>query len=705
MHPRETNGRSTLLVAALSVVVGVVWIGTIGASGDSSAQPSTKNGEWPYYTADLKGTKYSPLDQINASNFNKLEVAWRFKTDNLGTRPEYKLEGTPLMIKGVLYATAGTRRSVIAMDAKTGELIWAHSMREGMRAAIAPRQLSGRGLAYWTDGRGDDRIIYVTTGYRLVELNAHTGGVIASFGKDGIVDLKEGMVTGTGKQIDLETGEAGLHSTPIVVKDTVIIGSSFKEGMTVVTHDNTKGVVRAYDVHSGKRLWTFNTIPRPGEFGNETWENNSWATNGNTGVWTQMTVDEELGLVYLPVEDPTSDYYGGHRPGDNLFGDSLVCVDLKTGQRKWHFQIVHHPIWDYDLSSAPILADINVDGKAIKAVALPTKEAFLYVFDRVTGKPVWPIEERPVPQSDVPGEKTAKTQPFPTKPPAYARNFIKVPDDLIDFTPEMRAQAKDIMSRYRVEGMFTPPVVGDPNGKWLAGMNLGNASGGTNWPGSGYDPETHIVYAQANQSAVTPISLREPPEGFTDIRYVMGRKDQAFRVAEGPGFGSAADAPQKKVTPEAARAQAAAYTPLNVQGLSLVKPPYAVISAINLDRGDIQWQVPYGETPDAVRNNAALKGINIGNTGQGGSVGLLVTKTLVILGDSVVTTTSQHPRGAMLRAYDKATGKEVGAIWMPAPQSGSPMTYSVDGKQYIIVAVSGGNYSGEYLAFSLPASE
>jgi quinoprotein glucose dehydrogenase len=475
--------------------------------------------------------------------------------------------------------------------------------------------------------------------------------------------------------------------------------------MTVVTHDNTKGLVRAFDVRTGKKLWTFNTIPRPGEFGNDTWENNSWATNGNTGVWTQMTADEELGLVYLPVEDPTSDYYGGHRPGDNLFGDSLVAVDLKTGERKWHYQIVHHPIWDYDLSSAPILADINVDGKAIKAVALPTKESFLYVFDRTTGKPVWPIEERAVPQSDVPGEKTAKTQPFPTKPPAYGRNFIKVPDDLINFTPEMRAQAKDIMSRYRLEGMFTPPVVGDPNGKWLAGMNLGNASGGTNWPGAGYDPETHIVYAQANQSAVTPISLREPPEGFTDIHYVMGRKDQQFRVAEGPGFGSAADAPQKKVTPEATRAQAAAYTPLNVQGLSLLKPPYGVISAVNLDHGDIQWQVPYGETPDAVRNNAALKGMDIGNTGQGGSVGLLVTKTLVILGDSQVTTTSQHPRGAMLRAYDKASGKEVGAIWMPAPQSGSPMSYMKDGKQYIVIAVSGGNYSGEYLAFSLPATE
>ena len=705
MRQTEKNRRNTLWVAALSIAVGLAWITTIAASGDPTGQPSTKNGEWPYYTADLKGTKYSPLDQINASNFNKLEVAWRFKTDNLGTRPEYKLEGTPLMIKGVIYATAGTRRSVVALDAKTGEVMWVHSMREGMRAAIAPRQLSGRGLAYWTDGRGDDRVIYVTTGYRLVELNAHNGQIVGSFGKEGIVDLKEGMVTGKDQPIDPETGESGLHSTPIVVKDTVIVGSSFKEGMTVVTHNNTKGLVRAFDVKSGKKLWTFNTIPRPGEFGNETWENGSWATNGNTGVWTQMTVDEDLGLVYLPVEDPTSDYYGGHRPGDNLFGDSLVCVDLKTGQRKWHYQIVHHPIWDFDLSSAPILADINVDGKAIKAVALPTKQAFLYVFDRVTGKPVWPIVERPVPQSDVPGEKTAPTQPFPTKPPAYARNFIKVPDDLIDFTPEMRAQAKDIMSRYRVEGMFTPPVVGDPNGKWLGGMNLGNAGGGTNWPGAGYDPETHIVYAQANQSGVTPISLREPPEGFSDIRYVMGRKDQPFRVAEGPGFGSAADAPQKKITPEAARAQAAAFTPLNVQGLSLVKPPYAVVSAINLDRGDIQWQVPFGETPDAVRNNPALKGLNIGNTGQGGSVGLLVTKTLVILGDNLVTTTPQHPRGAMLRAYDKASGKEVGAVWMPAPQSGSPMTYMVDGKQYIIVAVSGGNYSAEYLAFSLPSSE
>ena len=687
----------------ITLAAGLVWA-VSGAWGQSNGQPSTKNGEWPHYTADLKGTKYSPLDQINASNFNQLEIAWRIKTDNFGTRPEYKLEGTPLMVKGVLYATAGTRRDVIAFDAKNGEVSWVYSLREGKRAAIAPRQLSGRGLSYWTDGRNDDRIVFVTTGYRLVELNAHTGRPIESFGKDGVVDLKVGMVTGTGQAIDLEEGEAGLHSTPTVVKDVVIVGSSFKEGMTVVTHNNTKGLVRAFDVKTGKLLWTFNTIPRPGEFGNDTWENNSWASNGNTGVWTQITVDEDLGLVYLPVETPTSDFYGGERPGNNLFAESLVCVDLKTGKRKWHFQIVHHPVWDYDLSSAPILADINVNGKAIKAVALPSKEAFLYVFDRVTGQPVWPIEERPVPQSDVPGEKTSPTQPFPTKPPAYARNYLKIPDDLIDFTPEMRAQARDNVARYKTGPMFLPPIVGDANGL-LGALTLGTASGGTNWPGAGYDPETHIVYAQANQSAVFPISLRTPPQGFSDIRYVMGRNDTQFVVSEGPGFGTAADAPQR-ARPRAAatptRAAAAPAGGLTVQGLSIVKPPYAVISAINLDRGDLQWQVPYGETPDAVRNHPALKSLKLDNTGQPGSVGLVVTKSLVILGDSQITSVS-HPRGAMLRAYDKSTGKEVGAVWMPAPQSGSPMTYMWDGKQYLVVAVSGGAYSGEYIAYSLPS--
>ena len=678
------------------------------------AMPSTANGEWTHYTADVRGSKYSPLDQINASNFNKLEVAWRFKTDNLGPRPEYKLEGTPLMIKGVLYTTGGTRRSVIALDAKSGELMWTYNLREGNRAANAPRQLSGRGVSYWTDGKGDDRVLYVTPGYRLIALNAHTGQPIASFGTNGMIDMKVGVVYGNRQPIDLETGEIGLHSTPTVAKDVVIVGSSFKEGTQVQTHNNTKGIVRAWDVRTGKLLWAFNTIPRPGEFGNETWENDSWAVNGNAGVWTGITVDEDAGLVYLPVEDPTSDQYGGHRPGNNLFADTLVCVDLKTGQRKWHFQVAHHPIWDYDLSSPAILADITVNGRAIKAVALPSKESFLYVFDRITGQPVWPIEERPVPQSDVPGEKTSPTQPFPTKPPAYARQAVTV-DELINYTPEMRAEALEKVKKYRMGPMFLPAVVSKRDGP-IQAITIGTLGGGTNWPGASYDPETHTVYAQAANAGVSLLGLVEPPKGFSDIRYLPGIDGQAFRVNEGPGFGSGADAPklsdtQRKLNELLAKqnqpspAEAGPPPSLNVQGLPIVKPPYGVLSAINLDRGDLVWQVPHGDTPDNVRNHPALKGLNIPKTGQQGSVGLMVTKTLVVLGDPQVTTTTERGRGAMLRAYDKNTGNQVGALLMPAPQSGSPMTYAVDGKQYMVVAVSGGSYSGEYIAFSLPNSE
>jgi len=699
--------RTVFRTALLALVVaGAVWAIPNLSGQTPSAFPSTRNGEWPMYTADLRGSKYSPLDQINASNFNRLEVAWRFKTDNLGTRPEYKLEGTPIMVKGSIYTTGGTRRAVVSLDAKTGEVNWVYSLREGTRAAIAPRQLSGRGVSYWTDGKGDERVIFVTTGYRLVELNAKTGTPVATFGRNGILDLKEGAVFGTGTQIDLEKGEIGVHSTPTVVNDMVIVGSAFKEGFTVVTHNNTKGLVRAFDVKTGKKIWQFNTIPRPGEFGNDTWEENSWSFNGNTGVWTQITVDPDAGLVYLPVESPTSDTYGGHRPGNNLFGESLVAVDIKTGVRKWHFQFVHHPIWDMDMSSAPLLVDATIDGQPRKLVASPSKQAFLYVFDRITGQPIWPMPETPVPQSDVPGEKTSPTQPMPSKPPAYARNYLKIPDDVIDFTPALRAQALENLKRYKNGPLYNPPIVGHNDGL-VGAINIGNAGGGTNWPGASFDPETHIVYAQAANSGVSAFSVRPPPPGFSDMRYVSGREGSEFREALGPGFGTAADSPLGGRPPEPPPAPAAGpvIPPLNVDGLPIVKPPYGVLSAINLDRGDLMWQVPHGETPDNIRNHPLLKGLNIPRTGQPGSIGLMVTKTLVVLGDPQVTAPEGRPRGAMLRAYDKQSGKEVGAVFMPAGQSGSPMTYSVDGRQYIIVAVSGGNYSGEYISFALPQNE
>jgi quinoprotein glucose dehydrogenase len=690
--------------------------------GQATGQPSTAKGDWPYYTADVKGSRYSPLDQINASNFNQLEVAWRFKTDNLGTRPEFKLEGTPLAINGIVYATGGTRRSVVALDGKSGELMWVYSLREGARAVAAPRQLSGRGLSYWTDGKGDDRVLFVTTGYRLVALNAHTGQPVKTFGKDGIVDMKVGAMVGKGEQIDLETGEIGLHSTPTVAKDVVLVGSSFREGLTVKTHNNTKGLVRAWDVRTGKLLWTFHTIPRPGEFGNDTWEKESWAINGNTGVWSQITVDEELGLVYLPVEDPTSDLYGGHRPGNNLFGDSIVCLDLKTGQRKWYFQIVHHPIWDYDMPAAPLLMDINVDGKPIKAVAQATKQGMLYVFDRVTGKPVWPIEERPVPQTDVPGEKTSPTQPFPTKPPAYSRNGV-VESDLIDFTPELKEQAAAAAKRYRLGPVFLPPLVSKPEGP-LAALTAGTLSGGVNWPGSAFDPETHRFITHACNACIAPLGLVPPPKEFSDLDYVMGTAGSTFRPIVGGGEGTAADAPQRGAAPPppppppSTTAGAAAGrggrggagggaeggfgAGTVVQGVPIVKPPYGVVVSINLDKGELDWSVPHGDTPDAVRNSPALRGVTIPKTGQSGNIGVVVTKTLIVVGDPSVTTTSDHPRGAMLRAYNKQTGEQVGAVYMPAAQSGSPMTYMVDGRQYIVVAISGGNYSGEYVAFALP---
>jgi quinoprotein glucose dehydrogenase len=662
-----------------------------------------QTGEWPSYAGDLRNYHYSPLDQINANNFSKLEIAWRFKTASLGNRPEYKLEGTPLMIHGVVYATAGSRRAAIALDAATGELLWVHGEHEGARGAASPRQLSGRGLSYWTDG-AEERILYVSPGYRLICLDAKTGLPIPSFGDQGSIDMKKLAVYGTGQPIDLINGEIGLHATPAVTKSgVVLVGSAFREGGTPKTHNNTKGMVLAFDVRTGKKLWQFNTIPRPGEFGNDTWLNESWATNGNTGVWSQMAVDEELGLAYLPVETPSSDFYGGHRPGNNLFADSLVCVDLKTGQRKWHYQLVHHSVWNMDIAAAPVLADITVNGKPVKAVLESSKQAFMYAFDRVTGQPIWPIEERPVEKGDVPGEWYSPTQPFPTKPPAFDYQGVTVAD-LIDFTPELHAEALQIVSKYKLGPVFTPPVVSKLEGP-LASFR---SSGGMNWPGFSFDPETHIAYVPSFVS-FPPVGLLPPPDKeFSDIDYVEGFAGTGVRYVSGPGENVGADAPLptrsggRGGAPAQGEGAVGRGLSLTPQGLPLLKPPYGRITAINMDKGEFVWQIAHGETPDYIRNHPALKGLNIPRTGQSGYVGLLVTKTLVIAAEPQATTIGDRPRGAMLRAYDKASGRELGAVWMPAPGSGTPMTYMLNGKQYIIVPISGGNYPGEYLAFALP---
>jgi len=668
------------------IVVGVLCCGLAGLP--AWAQQGAKNGEWRTYGGDLGNTHYSPLDQINASNFDKLEIAWRFSTRSLGPRPEFNLETTPLMANGVLYATAGTRRSVVALDAATGELLWTHSEKEGARGSAAPRQLSGRGLAYWTDGR-EERILYVTPGYRLVALNAKTGAPATTFGQNGIVDLK----LEDDQQIDLVTGEVGLHATPVVAGNTVIVGAAHRSGGVPRSKTNVKGYVRGFDARTGKRLWIFHTIPKPGEFGYNTWEKDSADYTGNAGVWGQISVDEELGIAYLPVELPTGDYYGGHRPGNGLFGESIVAVDLKTGQRKWHYQLVHHGIWDMDIPCAPILVDITVNGRVVKAVAQPTKQAFLYVLDRVTGQPIWPIEEKPVEKGAVPGEWYSPTQPFPTKPPGYDLQGFQL-KDLIDFTPTLRAEAERVASLYKLGPIFTPPVVSKVDGP-LATLALGTAGGGTNWAGGSFDPETHTAYV-FSQRSISTLGLVPGDPSVTDEAYVQGTARTGIRTAAGAGADAAAD-----TRPAAAR-EADGGAGLTVQGLPLVKPPYASISAIDLNRGEIRWQIAHGETPDNIRNHPALKGLTIPRTGRPGVIGTLVTKTAVIAGERDFFTTPEGKRGAMLRAYDKATGKDAGAVFMPAGQTGTPMTYMLNGKQYIVVAIGGTGFEAEFIAFRLP---
>lgn len=642
------------------------------------AQYGAKDGQWRTYGGDIGNTHYSALDQITAGNFDHLKIAWQFKTDNLGPSPEYNMEGTPLMANGVIYSTAGSRRDVVALDAATGELRWVHIENEGKRGMTAPRRLSGRGLAYWTDGR-EERILYVTPGYRLVALDAKTGNLVPGFGTSGVVDLK----LDDDQEMDLEKSDIGLHAAPVIAGDTIVIGAAHKAGNVPVTKANIKGYVRAFDVRTGKRLWIFHTIPRPGEFGLDSWEDDSWTYTGNTGAWAQMSIDEQLGLVYLPVELPTGDYYGGHRPGNGLFGESIVAVDLKTGVRKWHYQLVHHGIWDMDISNAPILVDITQNGQTVKALAQPTKQAFLYVFNRETGKPVFGMEERPVEKGDVPGEWYSPTQPFPLKPPAYDLQGSSL-DDLINFTPELHEEAVKLVSKYKLGPVFTPPIVSNPDGPF-ATLALATTLGGTNWAGGGVDPETHIAYIPS-QRLMFAMSLIKSDGTRSDERYIAG--SIAPRVERRPGSSTAegGDGGGNNLT---------------VRGLPLPKPPYASISAIDLDKGEILWQIAHGETPDNIRNHPALKGVDIPRTGRPGVFGVLVTKTLLIAGERGTFTTPSGKIGAMLRAYDKASGKDAGAVYMPAGQTGTPMTYMLNGQQYIVLAIGGPGFPAELVAYKL----
>ncbi len=657
------TGRGRHLMGAALVLAGATVAG-LAAGGRQAATPAAVTpmaGQWRTYSGTLAGTRYSSLDQINAANFGSLRVAWRFRTDNFGPRPEAALQTTPLYVDGALYAAVGTRRTAVSLEPASGELLWQRRFDE--RPRTFPRGLSGRGLAYWESGAAK-RVLMVSPGYQLLSMDAKTGELDPNFGVKGVLDMRRYLGYSVA---DIDKAEIGLHSAPIVVGDVIIVGSAHLPGGAPATKEHIKGVILGIDARTGKKLWGFSGIPGHGEKGNETWLNESWTYTGNTGSWAQMSADAQLGLVYVPVEAPTGDYYGGHRHGDNLYSSSLVALDVKTGKRVWHFQTTHHDIWDWDLPSAPILADITVDGKAIKAVALPTKQNWLYVFDRTNGTPVWPIVETPVPKGDLPGEWYAPTQPIPSKPPAFGRQGFKT-EDLVDFTPEIKAKAEAFVKNYRIGTLWEAPserVAGGTQGT----LQLAGSTGGPNWPGGSLDPESNVVYIYSKDEVTLLAMVRDPKRSNMD--WING----------GGGEGA---------------------TRIAIDNLPVIRPPWGTISAIDLNKGEILWQVAHGETDDAVKNHPALKGLTIPRTGRTGRVGVLTTKTLVMAGDSGMATHPNGQRSGMFRAYDKLTGKELGAVPLPGPQTGSPMTYLHDGKQYIVVAVSGQGSAAELIGLTLP---
>jgi len=655
------------------LMLSTTMAGLAAASLPLRAKAAPGDTQWPTYGGNLASWRYAPLDQINAANFNKLEVAWQFKTDNYGPRPEAILEATPLLINGRLFSTVGTRRDVVCLDAATGEVIWSHRApdEDPARIAHAPRRLSGRGVGYWTDGTAE-RIIYVTIGYQMVSLDAKTGLMDPAFGTNGIVDLK----LDDDQTLDLNTADVGLHSAPTIARNVVIIGAAHTAGNTPDVKNNAKGYVRGFDVKTGKRLWIFHTIPKKGEFGYDSWLTPGQAEDaGNAGDWAQISADEELGLAYLGVEMPTGDQMGIYRAGNDLFSESIVAVEIETGKRRWHYQMVHHGLWDYDVPCAAILCDIPHNGRIVKALAQPTKQAFLFVLDRETGKPIWPIPEKKVTPGDVPGEWYSPTQPFPSKPPAFdLQGFSE--KDIIDFTPELHKKGLEVASHYKLGGLYTAPIMAKKGGPYGV-INAPGYIGGINWPGGAYDPDTHTVYTYSQTNLLTIGSI------LPNLDHKRGQFDyiHADPPSDTPG-----------VRPGA----------LTVEGLPLNKPPYGRLTATNLENGTQSWQVAHGETPDFVRNHPALKGMKIPRTGMMGKVAPLATKALVICGDPDTYTDETGRKGARLRAYDKATGEEKGAVFMPGAQSGSPMTYMLGGRQYIVLAIGARGFTPEFIAYRLP---
>ncbi len=622
----------------------------------ANAQHGPDDGQWGFWGGDAGSTHYVPHDQINAENVRQLRIAWRWESLPLHNgQPEWNLKATPIMIDGTLYTSTGVNEAA-AIDAATGNTEWIFSP-DPQETHRHPVGQSGRGLAYWTDGT-DARVFHNTSDGRLIALNAKDGGTYENFGQNGYVYLDRELSAFPNPRI-------GSSSPPIVVGDVVIV-QVVPSAINPTVKEAPAGHIRGYDVRSGERLWTFHTIPQAGEFGVETWENESWKYTGNAGVWSLLTADPELGYVYLPIEAPTHDFYGGHRLGDNLFTQSIVCIEAATGKRVWHYQLIHHGLWDYDPPCAPILCDLTVDGRAIKAVVQVTKQGFVFAFDRASGAPVWPIEERPVPQSDVPGERSSPTQPFPTRPAPFERQGVDT-DDLIDFTPEIFAEALEIAKRYKIGPLYTPPVLADGKpGSYLGTLMLPGYGGGANWPGAAFDPETGILYIPS-RTMMMAASIGIPDRARTNLDYTR----DTTTVAQGP------------------------------RGLPLVKPPWSRITAIDLNTGEHRWMIPNGAAPDSVRNHPDLQGLGLdfSTMGNSGRPGVLVTKTLMFAADSGGLRSS--PGSPFLRAFDKQTGKIIHEIELPSKPTAPPMSYMHDGTQFIVVAVGTREHPSEYVALTL----